>query len=154
MSKETVIITCNNYSKKKSFVVSFNVGQKVFSFRMPTEFSKLYQMFKELAEREGISKSQLTVKAICEYVHRHYPGNPQLPLTKFTHPQKQADLPKNPEKEKTRKRLIFAIKHAGELSPKARRYYTNLAMENQDLEEAAKLLKLLSNRETEPCVKK
>jgi len=149
MSKETVIITCNNYNKKKSFVVSFNVGQKVFSFRMPTEFSQLYEMFKELAKREGISKSQLIVKAICEYVHRHYPGNPQLPLTKFTHPQKQADLPKNPEKEKTRKRLTFAVKHAAELSPKARKYYVKLATANRDLEEAAKLLKLLLNSKEE-----
>jgi len=89
MNKETVIITCNNYSKKKSFVVSFNVGQKVFSFRMPTEFSKLYQMFKELAKREGISKSQLTVKAICKYVHKHYPGNPQLPFQKTLKKKKQ-----------------------------------------------------------------
>lgn len=132
--------------------VSFNVGQKVFSFRMPTEFNQLYEMFKELAKREGVSKSQLIVKAICEYVHRHYPGNPRLPLTKFTLPQKQARLPKpreNPEKEKARERLAFAIKHISELSSKARQYYASLAQENRDLEEATELLKLLLNSNEE-----
>ena len=150
MDKESVIITSNNYSKRKSFVVSFSVGHQVFSFRMPTEFIQLYEMFKELARREGISKSQLIVKAICEYVHHHYPGNPQLLLTKFTTPQTQTSVKPataklDPKQEKVRQMLTVAIKHVSELPPKSRQYYTQLAKENPDLEEAKQLLKLPLN---------
>lgn len=146
MNKESVIITSNNYSKRKSFVVSFNVGQQVFSFRMPTEFNSLYEMFKELARREGISKSQLVVKAICEYVHRHYPGNPQVPLTKFTTVDTIRQPSINPEKKKTRQTLINVIHHLKkgyDLSPKSRQFYIRLAKENRNLEESVQLLELL-----------
>jgi len=152
MDKESVIITGNNYSKRKSFVVSFSVGHQVFSFRMPTEFIQLYEMFKELARREGISKSQLIVKAICEYVHHHYPGNPQLPLTRFTitetHITAQKPVRVDPKKEKAREMLAFALKHVGELPPHSREYYSRLARENQDLEEALQIIKILSEKDS------
>jgi len=152
MDKESVIITGNNYSKRKSFVVSFSVGHQVFSFRMPTEFIQLYEMFKELARREGISKSQLIVKAICEYVHHHYPGNPQLPLTRFTITETRITAPKPVKvyikKEKAREMLAFALKHVGELPPHSREYYFRLARENQDFEEALQLIKALSEKDS------
>jgi len=152
MNKRSVIITGNNYSKRKSFVVSFSVGHQVFSFRMPTEFIQLYEMFKELARREGISKSQLIVKAICEYVHHHYPGNPQLPLTRFTITERcitaQKPVKMDPKKEKAREMLAFALKHVDELPLHSREYYFRLAQENQDLQEAPRLIKALLEKDS------
>jgi len=44
------------------------------------EYNEIYEKAKELAEREGITFSDIVAKALAEYLKAHYPGNPQLPL--------------------------------------------------------------------------
>jgi len=126
----------------RSYVIrSFSVGQE----DLPT-----LALFDELVQREKAKFSELVVRALEEYVRRHHPGNPQLPLTRFTIAETQVTVPKpakvDPKKEKSREMLTFALKHVDELPPHSREYYSRLARENQDLEEAVKLLQLLSGK--------
>jgi len=44
------------------------------------EYSEVYEKANDLAEREGITFSELVAKALAEYLKVHLPGNPQLPL--------------------------------------------------------------------------
>jgi len=78
----------------------------------------------------------------------------QLPLTTFTTlPTQKSVKPAkhNPQQEKIRQMLTVAIKHVSELPTKSRQYYTHLAKENPDLEEAKQLLKLLSDESQKQC---
>jgi hypothetical protein len=42
-----------------------------------------WRRFKELCEREGSSMSEKLEEWILQYVREHWPGNPQLPLSKW-----------------------------------------------------------------------
>ena len=66
-----------NKSHKSYIIKSFSVGQE----DLPT-----LALFEELVHREKTHFSELVVRALEEYVRRHHPGNPQLPLTKFVSP--------------------------------------------------------------------
>jgi len=55
-------------------------GWRVTSLMVYEEYEDAYEKAKELADREGITFSELVARALSEYVSRHYPGNPQLPL--------------------------------------------------------------------------
>jgi len=128
----------------RSYVIrSFSVGQK----DLP-----ILALFDELVQREKAKFSELVVRALEEYVRRHHPGNPQLPLTRFTVAEAQVTISKpakmDPKKEKAREMLAFAIEHVDKLPPHSREYYSRLAQENQDLEEALQLIKLLSEKDT------
>jgi len=50
------------------------------SFYIPLEYLEVFEKLEKLAEMERKSTSLMIVDAIAEYVERHYPGNPQLPL--------------------------------------------------------------------------
>ena len=129
---------------RKSYVIrSFSVTQK----DLP-----ILALFDELVQREKVKFSELVVRALEEYVRRHHPGNPQLPLTRFTIAETQVTVSKparvDPKKEKAREMLAFALNHVGELPPHSREYYFRLAQENQDLEEALQLIKALSEKDS------
>ena len=51
---------------------------------VPREFSEIVKKAREIARREGRSLSKLVMDLLRDYVRRHEPGNPQLPLTRFT----------------------------------------------------------------------
>jgi len=71
-------------NRRKYFVTSVIVGQRKFSLAIPAEKKPVWDAFKRLAEMERCSAGKLLEVAVEEYVARHSPGNPQLPLTKFT----------------------------------------------------------------------
>lgn len=56
-------------------------GTTNMSFSCPNHLKEdITEKLDTLALREGASRSELTVKAILEYIEQHYPGNPQLNL--------------------------------------------------------------------------
>ena len=131
-----------NKSQKSYVIRSFSVGRN----ELP-----ILVLFDELVQREKAKFSELVVRALEEYVRRHHPGNPQLPLTRFTVAETQVTVPEpakvDPKKEKAREMLAFALRHVDELPPHSREYYFRLARENQDLEEALQLIKALSEKD-------
>jgi len=58
----------------------------------PHEFEMLV-LFDELRARDRTDFSTLNKQAMIEYINRHHPGNPQLPLTKFTKPTPKVEKP-------------------------------------------------------------
>ena len=50
---------------------------------IPREYQIIIEKAKEIARREGRSLSSLIMQLLRDYVRAHYPGNPQLPLTRF-----------------------------------------------------------------------
>lgn len=86
-NKQNILLNklLNKYDKR--YVIrSFSVRQE----DLPTLI-----LFEELVQREGGKRkfSGLVMNAIQEYVRRHHPGNPQLPLTKFTKPVMRVRIP-------------------------------------------------------------
>ena len=57
---------------------------RITSFYIPLEAEEIVKKAEELAKREDITLSELIIKALKEYVERHYPGNPQIPLPTYT----------------------------------------------------------------------
>ena len=58
-------------------------GWKLSSLMIYERYSEVYEKSRELAEREGITFSELVVRSLGEYIEGHYPGNPQIPLDSF-----------------------------------------------------------------------
>ena len=145
-NKQNILLNklLNKYDKR--YVIrSFSVRQE----DLPTLI-----LFEELVQREGGKRkfSGLVMAAIQEYVRRHHPGNPQLPLTKFTKPRAQIPASSRPAPgdPRVKEKLSLVLAHLEKgfpLNPKAHRYYLRKAQENQDLPEAQKLLKLLEETE-------
>jgi hypothetical protein len=50
------------------------------SFYCPIESKEMIEKGEELAGTEKISFSEIIMKALAEYLHLHYPGNPQIQL--------------------------------------------------------------------------
>jgi len=50
------------------------------SFYAPAEAKDIIDKANELAAREGITFSDVVMRALAEYLKIHFPGNPQLPL--------------------------------------------------------------------------
>jgi len=48
------------------------------------DYDEVYKKASELAEIEGITFAEIVAKALAEYVEKHYPGNPQIPLPTYT----------------------------------------------------------------------
>jgi hypothetical protein len=122
-------------------------GYVIRSFSVRQKDLPILALFDELVQRERARFSELVVRALEEYVRRHHPGNPQLPLTKFTTLNlKVPKLQRNHQKEKVRQMLNAVLKHVEQgydLNPKAHEYYVQLAKHNKDLKEAKELLKRL-----------
>jgi len=55
-------------------------GKIIRTFYIPGELSEIIDKLKELAAREKISVNMVILRALVEYIKRHYPGNPQIPL--------------------------------------------------------------------------
>lgn len=55
-------------------------GDSHSRFYVPETFRKVLEKFREIAEREGRSASEILRELIREYVRRHEPGNPQRTL--------------------------------------------------------------------------
>jgi len=53
------------------------------SFSILIEDLEVLTKLRELAAKEGLTLSKQIVIALKEYVNRHMPGNPQLPLDKY-----------------------------------------------------------------------
>jgi len=53
------------------------------AFYAPQAFRPIWEKFKKIAKREGLSSSQLLRRIIEDYVRLHDPGNPQRPITAF-----------------------------------------------------------------------
>jgi len=47
------------------------------------DYDEAWGKAEKLARLEGVSLSELVSRALVEYVERHFPGNPQLPLSSF-----------------------------------------------------------------------
>jgi len=58
-------------------------GIKVFSFLLPREKLYLIEVLDELKKIKSLSRSEIIVKALEEYVERHIPSNPQTTLLQF-----------------------------------------------------------------------
>ena len=58
------------------------------SFYIPVEAKEILEKIEELARVEGVSRSELILRAIREYVENHYPGNPQLTLPSLEDPRR------------------------------------------------------------------
>jgi len=71
--------------KSKTFEEMLSVGSTriVKSVNFSVEEIDLLKTALELARREGLNFSAFVKKALAEYIEKHYPGNPQLPLQKF-----------------------------------------------------------------------
>jgi len=54
------------------------------SFSISIEDLEVLEKLKDLAGKEGNTLSTQIVIALKEYVQRHCPGNPQVPLERFT----------------------------------------------------------------------
>jgi len=72
-------------SKVDNFEKVKRKGKLITSFSLPwsEESFLLLNIIDELAKRDGYTRSNLIFQALKEYVVRHYPGNPQIPLEKF-----------------------------------------------------------------------
>jgi hypothetical protein len=84
--KESVIITCNNYSKNnysKQEILSQRRVVKSFSF--PAEHAEVLFEFEKIAKREHGKRgfSQLLQEMIVKYVAIHGSGNNQLKLPAY-----------------------------------------------------------------------
>jgi len=71
--------------KSKTFEEMLSVGSTriVKSVNFSVEEIDLLKTALELARREGLNFSAFVKKALAEYIEKHYPGNPQIPLKKF-----------------------------------------------------------------------
>jgi len=59
---------------------------RITSFYVPIEKARILEMSQELAQREGITLSELILNALGEYIERHYPSNPQISLETAQNP--------------------------------------------------------------------
>jgi len=71
-----------------------NVGQKLLHLYVPQEYAVTVEKAKKIARREGRSISKLVMELLRDYVRVHEPGNPQLPLTRFTEEEKPQEPPR------------------------------------------------------------
>ncbi|RLG90020.1 MAG: hypothetical protein DRO36_06790 [Candidatus Hecatellales archaeon] len=61
-----------------------NVGQRfILKVYIPASFYQTVVKARMIAKREGRSLSDLIRELLRDYVRRHEPGNPQLPLSRF-----------------------------------------------------------------------
>ena len=55
-------------------------GFKLTSIMIPREYEAIWDKAAELAQREGVTLSELVAKALAEYCKLHLDGNPYPPL--------------------------------------------------------------------------
>jgi len=73
---------------------------------VPQEYSEIVKKAKKIARREGRSISKLVMDLLRDYVRVHEPGNPQLPLTRFTGESKPEEPPRWLTCRYSRKELV------------------------------------------------
>ena len=61
---------------------------------VPQEHRVIFEKAKAIAKREGRSLSDLIRDLLRDYVRVHEPGNPQLPLTRFTEEKRPEEPPR------------------------------------------------------------
>ena len=72
-----------------------NLGsQRILPVYIPASFYQTVVKARKIADREGRSLSDLIRDLLRDYVRVHEPGNPQLPLTRFTGEQKPEEPPR------------------------------------------------------------
>lgn len=59
-------------------------GVIITSFYVPIESKEIIEKAKELAHRDATTLSEIILEALKEYIEKHYPGNPQIPLMVYT----------------------------------------------------------------------
>jgi len=96
-NKKDIVLCTSTSTRQKPAVTSIIVGQRKISIFIPADKKEGWEQFKKLAQQERCSISELMFTAALEYAQRHYPGNPQLPLTKFSDsrvqiPQVESDV--------------------------------------------------------------
>jgi len=65
------------------------VGQRgILQVYIPADFHVILQKARKIARREGRSLSDLVRDLLRDYVRVHEPGNPQLPLSRWTEGEK------------------------------------------------------------------
>jgi len=69
-------MSCSSLGKRKR-------EWTIRSFSILIEDLDVLTKLRELAAKEGLTLSKQIVIALKEYVNRHMPGNPQLPLDKY-----------------------------------------------------------------------
>ena len=74
-------------------------------------YQDVYDMFEALARMEGKSFSELASVAFREYVEKHYPGNPQVPLKSFEAFKDSRLKPLRIEAKLVAKNIISIIEH-------------------------------------------
>jgi len=102
--------------KSETFEEMLSVGSTriVKSVNFSVEEIDLLKTALELAHREGLTFSAFVKKALAEYIERHYPGNPQLPLPKFLRAPVIADQCEVANCRKLAKYLICLVNFEGE----------------------------------------
>ena len=123
----------------------------VTSFYYPQEASEVIEKAKELAKLEGITFSELIVKALHEYVERHYPGNPQIPLTVFTKTSPKAKTLEAKIVARDLKKNIESFKRLMMSKPMA--YYTVREDMKKNMLKLAKLNEILQNSEYDELIR-
>ena len=108
---------------------------------------------KKIARREGRSLSKLILDLLDDYVRRHEPGNPQLPIDRFLkdHPSREDNPPQSRRidpLEDTRRwfRRLIKTLEAGRRLPYDHKVLAEAVAGNpdvKDLPEARRLLELL-----------
>jgi len=129
--------------------------KSAFSF---ASCNALINIFDRICRVMNKSRSEVLNNLIIDFIKRHRERQGQIELTQFfvkAEAGSQVNIAKKQvilqrvvdrKKEKAQEMLAFALKHVDELPPHSREYYTRLAQENQDLEEALQLIKLLSEK--------
>jgi len=101
-------------SDKNVLNTQFGCSRIIKTISFTPEEVQLLKVAMELAKRENLNFSGLVKKALAEYIKRHYPGNPQLPLQKFLQAPVTANQCQVANCKKTAKYLINLINFEGE----------------------------------------
>jgi len=83
---------------------------------------------------------------LADYVRRHEPGNPQLPIDRFLKEPEPKEEPVPPEDLRLMRGLIRFLEEGYKLKPSAAQYHRRLATQYLDRVPEAKRLLELSSR--------
>ena len=70
----------------------FRKGYRPVTIMLPAEYEKLWELAGKVAEREGISRSELIWKALMEYLNIHGALNPQVTIDDVLSPVDELEL--------------------------------------------------------------
>lgn len=126
----------------------FKDGTTNMSYSIPNEIKDdTTKKLDELAVMESMSRSEVIVKALVEYIENHYPGNPQLTLSSVTG---MTPLPKLLQMRQLNEELNLTIKEIARTKGKQHlmRYYRSQREKLKTLTiKASKFVEQYSNKE-------